>query len=778
MKRVWLIALSLLMVCSAVLFAPARTAQAEREPDELTAFVERHTQTEPSRPEHPKKSDGVILFWDGTTGETTAIVPTDDADETARGNIKINKTNFPDDIFRKLLLDSFGRDYMTQEQADAVRRIDVTGMGIGSLQGVAFFKNLEILYCGGAYDGEGNLVAANHIQSLDVSQNAALYEIYCDSNGMTELKLSDTEQYYRILEGSYNNLTVLDLRNTFGGIYYFSYNQLTTVLLPPNEHGYEKLYLNDNRLTSFDPNGSYIQDLRVDNNQLTEIDMSYNTSLFTLTCSNNRITSIKLSDRTNIEALSCMNNRLTELVIPQQRNLQYLYCMGNEIESLDLSEARYLAELMVSDNLLSELHVENKDHLEYLDCSFNLLTALDTHGCEKLKGLACVGNGLTSLDLEENTKLEELYCYGQAVVIPPLTETETGWSFDAAQLEIDTARMLAVEDANYTLEGGIFSFETAPSRFTYLYDTQSIEPMDVTLFPPYAGNATVIWTDEAMQYNGKTPYMLYDGKAKTPEFEVLDEDGNVILPVFYTYEFKENTRAGSAYLNVRFYGTDAVAANWFKILLPPSAWLTVENVAEGILLQWAPVDGAAGYVIYRRAWSTTTNGWTSFERWWNVPGTSWIDGSDDQHKVYAGSRYQYGVKAYFERRVDPVSGQEIGGNFNEPSGNYNLGIVSALKTTVRITTRVLNEVIGGDKQIQAKWTRSQNFTGYQVQIATDEAFSADVRSIIVDDWKTGTTTFRDLKANTTYYVRLRSYHIFEEMTYYGQWSNVLSGKTK
>ena len=294
---------------------------------------------------------------------------------------------------------------------------------------------------------------------------------------------------------------------------------------------------------------------------------------------------------------------------------------------------------------------------------------------------------------------------------------------------------------------------------------------------PFDG--TVVWNSADVLYNGRTPYVVYDAAqyAFTPRFTVKDSSGRVIDPSNYDYQYRLNTMPGTAYLYIAMKGSySGVLIGWFKILLPPSEWLTVENVAEGILLNWAPVEGAAGYVIYRRAWSTTTNGWTSFERWWNVPDTSWIDGSDDQHKVYAGSRYQYGVKAYFARRLDPISGQEIGGNVNENSGNYNLGIVSALKTTVRITTRKIDSVTGGDKQLTVKWTRSQNFTGYQVQIATDSEFTKNVQTAKIADWKTGTTTFRSLSNGTTYYAHVRSYHEFEGMTYYGQWSKRLSVK--
>ena len=162
----------------------------------------------------------------------------------------------------------------------------------------------------------------------------------------------------------------------------------------------------------------------------------------------------------------------------------------------------------------------------------------------------------------------------------------------------------------------------------------------------------------------------------------------------------------------------------------------------------------------------------------NVPETTWTDGTILGHKVYAGTRYQYGIKAYFTQRLDPVSGDLIGGNENAPLGNYNLGIIGPLKATIRITTRVLNAVEPGTKQLTVKWGGSKNFTGYEVQIATDANFTENVQSKLITAWKPFDHTFTNLKSGTTYYVTIRSYHEFNGMTYFGEWSNVLSCKVK
>ncbi|MBR3037335.1 MAG: fibronectin type III domain-containing protein, partial [Clostridia bacterium] len=95
-----------------------------------------------------------------------------------------------------------------------------------------------------------------------------------------------------------------------------------------------------------------------------------------------------------------------------------------------------------------------------------------------------------------------------------------------------------------------------------------------------------------------------------------------------------------------------------------------------------------------------------------------------------------------------------------------------------IMTRKLTSVTGGSKQLTIKWEGSKNFTGYEVQIATDAAFTKNVKTVKITDAKTYQTTIKSLKSSTTYYARVRSYHVLEKMTYFGNWSNVLSARTK
>ena len=286
---------------------------------------------------------------------------------------------------------------------------------------------------------------------------------------------------------------------------------------------------------------------------------------------------------------------------------------------------------------------------------------------------------------------------------------------------------------------------------------------------PCTFDGTVEWNAGDVQFRGTTPYVVWNGTAFTPGFTLKTAEGEPVDPATYSVEYRENVNAGTAYIFVTFSeGYTGTMRLFFKIYLPATTEMGIWNIKDGIKLSWKPVEGAAGYVIYRRAWNLQSAGWTTFERWNNTTATTWTDTT-----VYAGTRYQYGVKAYFDKRTDAVTGAEIGGNVGD---NYNLGIVGPLKTTVRITSRHLNSLKAGNKTITATWEPSKVFTGYELRYATDEAFTQNLKTVKVVGAENSSTVLKSLTNGTYYYVCVRSYHVFEGMTYYGQWSNVIRVK--
>lgn len=117
-----------------------------------------------------------------------------------RRNVFVNKSNIDkylsfEDVESVKILDTkflaYCLQYFDQNQdgkisvaeAEAVRKIDCSGMGIESLEGISSFPNVEILYC-----------SDNQLKTLDISANEALCVVSCNNNPNLKEIWLDEEQ--------------------------------------------------------------------------------------------------------------------------------------------------------------------------------------------------------------------------------------------------------------------------------------------------------------------------------------------------------------------------------------------------------------------------------------------------------------------------------------------------------------------------------------------------------------------------------------------------------
>ena len=216
------------------------------------------------------------------------------------GDVEINNTNFPDDVFRKYVedkCDTDGNKVLSQSEIDAVNKIDVSEKNIADLKGIEYFSALTNLNCG-----------INQLTSLDVSKNTALTQLSCYDNQLTSLDVSQNTAL-KILRCWNNQFTSLDVsKNT------------------------DLTYL----------------DCGI--NQLTILDVSKNTVLTKLDCYGNKLTSLDVSKNTALTKLDCYGNRLTSLDVSKNTALTKLYCGSNQLTSLDVSKNTALTDAYTSSN--------------------------------------------------------------------------------------------------------------------------------------------------------------------------------------------------------------------------------------------------------------------------------------------------------------------------------------------------------------------------------------------------------------------------------------------
>ena len=126
-----------------------------------------------------------------------------DGHETINGEILINEKNFPDEVFRKWVGDTYDKDAngrLDPEEKDRVMEMFISDMGIKDLKGIECFHNLIRLLC-----------RNNQLTELDVSKNQDLTALICDDNRLE--KLSIYAYRMNVLTCSNNQLTELDLSN-------------------------------------------------------------------------------------------------------------------------------------------------------------------------------------------------------------------------------------------------------------------------------------------------------------------------------------------------------------------------------------------------------------------------------------------------------------------------------------------------------------------------------------------------------------------------------------
>ncbi len=201
-------------------------------------------------------------------------------------SIEINKTNFPDEVFREYVgnnCDSNGDGWLSPSEI-----IDVTyitfmsgntitsgdeiidvGAGVKSLKGIEFFYNLETLTCNGS-----------------------------NWSGYSDTLDSVSERYH---DDGLPRLTELDVTN-------------------------------NRNLTS----------LTCEFQRLSNLSVSYNTKLEVLSCRGNMLTNINVSNNKALKYFECDSNLLTEIDVSKNTNLEYLSCAGNYLTQLDLSKNQKL----------------------------------------------------------------------------------------------------------------------------------------------------------------------------------------------------------------------------------------------------------------------------------------------------------------------------------------------------------------------------------------------------------------------------------------------------
>lgn len=218
----------------------------------------------------------------------------------------------PDQAFLDALIeggvDKDDDQLISANEAYSVTTLRISSRGIGNLEGVEAFVNLDSL-----------IIYMNPLNTIDISNNTVLTYFECVGCKLTSLDIS-------------KNLA-LEYLDCSGALAMGNY------------------------LTSLDvSNNSALKILRCSENQLTYLDISNNLQLRELDCGRNQFTAINISHNSALLKFICNNNQIASLDISNNTALTTMISCGNQLTSLDVSNNSALVKLGV-DNMPTLLKV-------------------------------------------------------------------------------------------------------------------------------------------------------------------------------------------------------------------------------------------------------------------------------------------------------------------------------------------------------------------------------------------------------------------------------------
>ena len=98
--------------------------------------------------------------------------------------------------------------------------------------------------------------------------------------------------------------------------------------------------------------------------------------------------------------------------------------------------------------------------------------------------------------------------------------------------------------------------------------------------------------------------------------------------------------------------------------------------------------------------------------------------------------------------------------------------------------RSIKSVTAASKAITVNWVKQAEkmstsyISGYQIYVATDSAFTKNVKKVYAEKYSTVSKKITGLKGNTKYYVKMRTYKTVAGVKYYSPWCTVKTVTTK
>lgn len=270
----------------------------------------------------------------------------------------INKTNFPDSIFRAYVRKKFDKNKdwnLSKAEIRKVKKIYIVNEDLKNLKGIGMFYNLTKLTIGEGLN-KVNLSKNRKLKKLDfentnvkylnLSKNKKLEYVKCEVGKLKSLKLPKAKKLEKLICPDNSNLKKLDIRNCKALIY-----------LNANSCGIKTIKVGTKK-------------------KLKKADLTFN-----------KIKKIDLSKCPKLERLEIGGNRIKTLNLKKNRKLKKLVCWDNKLAKLYFGKNRKLESIHCETNKLTKVSLKYCSSLKYVNFQMNKLKKLDVRNCKKLKSV-------------------------------------------------------------------------------------------------------------------------------------------------------------------------------------------------------------------------------------------------------------------------------------------------------------------------------------------------------------------------------------------------------
>ena len=322
------------------------------------------------------------------------------AAQSARADVAVNATNFPNEKFREYVADYIDRDpqngSLSDDEMAAVTTLSFSGYDFKNLKGIGFFTNLEYLDC-----------RYNPLTSLDLSQNPNLHTLYAeDCSSLRTITWGSNKETLTNIQLARTAIQSFDLSD-FTNLTYFSLEGVTTWGKTLDVSGLTKLYslgLKDSSIETLTahqtPELGYSSDWPVKTLDFTDKGWGAYWHSISGPYDWDNETEAYVNSDCPLETLILSNAGMSSIDIFHFKNLK----------TIDLSGCDQLSSFNIYDNdALTSLDLTDNPALEYVNIYRNRLLKQVTWGDKTtIRGLNLSESQINAFDLSGFTGLWQI----------------------------------------------------------------------------------------------------------------------------------------------------------------------------------------------------------------------------------------------------------------------------------------------------------------------------------------------------------------------------------